>query len=300
MRFFPQQRFFLIPKYFSSVTEPRKPMGEEVEAEADQEEVGEAQDEAVSEGDEYVVDSPVKTPVVGTTRTAVAAFALYEHAAAEGLDLRLLSELFRRFDMQLKVDAGLQEFCTTEYDVNPPSDRNEFDRDPVLTEEQKEACLEDKERRLDEEIMPELFEDIIALGRTQELDLFHETIMFMIEEGKTKYMRQFSEEFARLTCEAFNEIPVTVTSAFELSEKQKEMVQDELEEKAVGDATPVVTFRVNPLILGGVLINWGNKYDYESAVAPWFETGLENLKGGLGKEEPGDDEVPSKSASASA
>jgi hypothetical protein len=216
---------------------------------------------------------------VGETRTAIAAFELYQHASQNGFDVRLLSEILRRWALILKTDSALETYFVTDFDPSLLA-KDQLVR-AKLNEEQKEKLLTEKARVFKEEIVPQVYNDILEARGSQEIDLFLETYLFMVEHGKTQYLKQFEEEFSRLTSEGFGEIPVTVTTAFELSEEQKALVQAQLEKRAIDGAIPTPVYKVNPSIMGGVHVNWNMQYEYSNTAKPWFEDGLENLKKGV-------------------
>jgi len=223
-----------------------------------------------------VVDKPSRKPKAGETRTAVAAHELYEHAVSSGLDVRLLSEIFRRWSVILKTDPTLESYFSSEFDPATVGSG----KPGKLTDAQKEACAAEKARLFKEELVPNYFNDIMEARGPQELDVFLDTYLYMSSNGKSQYFKQFEEEFARLTSEGFGEVPVTVTTAFELSEEQKALVLAQLEKKAVEGGTPVPTYKVNPSIIGGVQIKW-REHEFTSTVQGWFEEGLDNLKKGI-------------------
>jgi F0F1-type ATP synthase delta subunit len=199
-----------------------------------------------------------------------------------GLDVRLLSEIIRRWVLLLKSDSTLDTFFVSEYDPSAV-EKDVFVR-TKLTDAQKEALLVEKGRVFKEELVPQVYNDILEARGSQEIDLFLDAYLFMVEHGKTQYLKQFEEQFARLTSEGFGEIPVTVTTAFELSEEQKALVQAQLDKKAVDGATPVPVYKVNATIMGGVHINWNMQHEFSSTTRSWFEDGLENLKKGINEE----------------
>jgi len=212
-------------------------------------------------------------PVPGETRTAVSAFQLWEQAVEEGADTRLLSWMFKEFSDAFEEDDELRCICTINYDpAEVDGARDPALPDLPLSEEQLEACYEDKAETLRTDFIPWLFQPVIDAKRDLELELFEDTIMFIIKYDKTRYLKQFADEFSRLTSEGFNEIPVKVVTAFQLNSEQEELVQEELEKyaEANGGAIPVPEFSVNPSILGGIYINWNDKFDYERTVGPWF------------------------------
>jgi len=130
-----------------------------------------------------------------------------------------------------------------------------------------------------EQIVPVIFADIIARGDGElEIDAFCKAVMYIIEIGKAKYLKHFSEEFTRLTNEGFNQMPVTVTTSFELNKEQQLAVAETLAEKRYADCKPAITFRVNPRIMGGLNVNWGGEQEYSQDLNDWFEHGMDGMR----------------------
>lgn len=251
---------------------------EEQAAEVDETEEWDVPGSVDAEG--YFNEAPSFNPEPKMTRTSMAAYQLWECCAEEGMDLRVLAEMFNRLHLTLKTDSVAETVFERQFD---PEETPEEDlkRTTALTAEQLKRCYRYQEEFLIAKLAPRMFGDLAPLAIHREFEVFVRTFMGMVKTGKMKYLKQFSQEFTRFNFEGFNEIPVKVVTAFKLSESQQALVTEWLELKNVLNATPVPTFRVNPKIMGGLHIVWDDKVEVMASVAPWFERGLNNIKNGF-------------------
>lgn len=122
--------------------------------------------------------------------------------------------------------------------------------DPALTTLLRSEAIDD-DRRL--EMLEKLFRGRIT-------DTLLNTLLVANRKGRTGILWALASEFARLQRVAANEVIVTVTSAAPLDDVQRNEVTALAAQLSGG--RPLIDWRVEPAILGGLIVQIGDlRYD---------------------------------------
>jgi len=87
----------------------------------------------------------------------------------------------------------------------------------------------------------------------QEINKF---LVILIEKNRIQYFDEILEYFTVLKMEKEKKIAVSITSAYELSEKTVNLIQDKLKEKLGKDL--VVENKIDESLIGGIVIQYGD------------------------------------------
>ncbi len=116
-------------------------------------------------------------------------------------------------------------------------------------------------------------EKVAVLDRTlgsQAHPVFLNFLKVVVRRNRVSLLREVYRQFTRLVAEWEGRVAVEVTIAGPLTAEEEEKVRETLRKKIGKD--PILTWRVDPQIIGGIIIRIGDKV-YDASVA----TQLQNL-----------------------